>query len=95
MAKNPTVYDVAELAGVSIATVSRVLRRPDDVRASTREVVMDAVRELGYVPSGNARGLAARKTGVLGLFLPGFDAVEELDDADFTAPHRVDFLSPG
>lgn len=90
MAKNPTVYDVADLAGVSIATVSRVLRRPDDVRASTREVVMDAVRELGYVPSGNARGLAARKTGVLGLFLPGFDAVEELDDADFTAPHRVE-----
>ena len=92
MPKNPTVYDVAELAGVSIATVSRVLRRPDDVRASTRQTVMDAVRELGYVPSGNARGLAARKTGVIGLFLPGFDAVEDLSDFDFMAQHRVEVV---
>jgi LacI family transcriptional regulator len=71
--KTPTVYDVAARAGVSIATVSRVFRRPDSVRAETREVVMDAVRLLGYVPSGSARGLADRRTGVLGLLLPGHD----------------------
>lgn len=76
-AKATTVYDVAEHAGVSIATVSRVLRRPDDVRDSTRERVLASVKELGYVPSASARGLAARRTGVVGLFFPDFDAMRE------------------
>jgi LacI family transcriptional regulator len=80
MQKTATVYDVAAHAGVSIATVSRVFRRPADVRASTRENVLASVRALGYVPSASARGLAARRTGVLGLFFPDFDAVEEADD---------------
>jgi DNA-binding LacI/PurR family transcriptional regulator len=66
----PTVYDVAARASVSIATVSRVYRKPDSVRAQTRDRVLAAARELGYVPSGNARGLASRSTGVLGLPLP-------------------------
>ncbi|MFJ6439474.1 LacI family DNA-binding transcriptional regulator [Streptomyces sp. NPDC091649] len=68
----PTVYDVAERSGVSIATVSRVYRNPDSVRARTREKVMEAARELGYVPSGSARGLASRTTGVLGLCFPDY-----------------------
>ncbi|MFD6475526.1 LacI family DNA-binding transcriptional regulator [Streptomyces anulatus] len=68
----PTVYDVAERSGVSIATVSRVYRNPDSVRAQTREKVMEAARELGYVPSGSARGLASRTTGVLGLCFPDY-----------------------
>jgi LacI family transcriptional regulator len=79
MSRAPTVYDVAAHAGVSTATVSRVLRRPGDVALATRERVMTSVRELGYVPSGSARGLAARKTGVLGLYFPGFDAIEDPD----------------
>lgn len=80
MAKAPTVYDVAQRAGVSIATVSRVLRRPDDVRERTRTVVHEAINELGYVPSGAARGLAARSTGVLGLCFPDVDGIDEVDD---------------
>ncbi|CAN5454876.1 N/A [soil metagenome] len=80
MNKTATVYDVAAHAGVSIATVSRVFRRPDDVRASTREHVLASVRELGYVPNASARGLAARRTGVLGLYFPDFDAVEDADN---------------
>lgn len=76
MAKVPTVYDVAERAGVSIATVSRVLRSPDSVREQTRERVHTAVRELGYVPSAAARGLAARRTNVIGLFFPGHDDLD-------------------
>ena len=76
MLKFPTVYDVAEQARVSIASVSRVLRSPDSVREETRERVMEAVRLLGYVPSGNARGLAARRTNVVGLFFPGHDDVD-------------------
>ncbi|WP_372469352.1 LacI family DNA-binding transcriptional regulator [Microbacterium maritypicum] len=88
VSKAATVYDVADRAGVSIATVSRVLRSPDAVRPVTRERVLDAVSALGYVPSGSARGLAERRTGVLGLYFPGFDAAEDappldvLSDAD-------------
>lgn len=80
MAKRPTVYDVAKQAKVSIATVSRVLRTPETVRPATRDAVQDAIRILGYVPSGSAQGLATQKTGVIGMFLPGFDAVEQLRD---------------
>ncbi|MZD09269.1 substrate-binding domain-containing protein [Streptomyces sp. SID5785] len=72
MSTAPTVYDVAERSGVSIATVSRVYRNPDSVRAQTRDRVLAAARELGYVPSGNARGLASRSTGVLGLCFPDY-----------------------
>lgn len=68
----PTVYDVAARSGVSIATVSRVYRNPDSVRAETRERVLTAGRALGYVPSGNARGLASRSTGILGLCFPDY-----------------------
>ncbi|GAA4174711.1 LacI family DNA-binding transcriptional regulator [Gryllotalpicola koreensis] len=86
MAK-PTVYDVAARARVSIATVSRVLRRPDLVKDSTKEQVLAAVRALGYVPSASARGLAGRTTGVIGLYLPAIDGVDEaLDVVDGDAP---------
>jgi LacI family transcriptional regulator len=79
----PTVYDVAERSGVSIATVSRVYRNPDSVRAETRERVLAAARELGYVPSGNARGLASRSTGILGLCFPDYsDPDAEASEAE-------------
>ena len=68
MAKAPTVYDVAARAGVSIATVSFAFRRPEKVKASTREMVLAVARELGYVPSASARGLAHGRTRALGLF---------------------------
>lgn len=64
----PTVYDVAERAGVSIATVSFAFRQPEKVRESTRETVLQAARELGYVPSASARGLAHGSTGTFGMF---------------------------
>ena len=88
--KAATVYDVADRAGVSIATVSRVLRTPDAVRPVTRDRVLDAVAALGYVPSGSARGLAERRTGVLGLYFPGFDAAEEAPALDALSAGRVD-----
>ena len=68
MSDRPTVYDVAERAGVSIATVSFAFRRPERVRPATRETVLAAARELGYVPNGAARGLAQRRTACLGLY---------------------------
>ncbi|MED7828328.1 helix-turn-helix transcriptional regulator, partial [Streptomyces chiangmaiensis] len=85
MSTVPTVYDVAGQAGVSIATVSRVYRTPESVRAETRERVLEAARELGYLPSGSARGLASRSTGVPGLCFPDYsdpDAESEAGVAD-------------
>jgi LacI family transcriptional regulator len=90
VSKAATVYDVADRAGVSIATVSRVLRSPDAVRPVTRERVLDAVAALGYVPSGSARGLAERRTGVLGLYFPGFDAAEDAPPLDVLAAAAAD-----
>lgn len=80
MARRPTVYDVAERAGVSITTVSFAFRQPGRVRAATRQAVLDAARDLGYVPSASARGLAAGSTGAFGLYafdlmLAGADGV--------------------
>jgi LacI family transcriptional regulator len=82
--KLPTVYDVAERAGVSIATVSRVFRQPSDVAGPTRDRVQAAVRDLGYVPSGSARSLAARRTGAIGLCFPDFDGSDEVSPVEFT-----------
>ncbi len=55
----PTVYDVAARAGVSIATVSRVLRQPDVVRPETRRRVLATIDALGYVPSASGAALPA------------------------------------
>ncbi|OUD80869.1 Catabolite control protein A [Clavibacter michiganensis subsp. michiganensis] len=65
--RRPTVYDVAERAKVSIATVSFAFSRPDQISVATRERVLETARELGYMPSASARGLARGRTGALGL----------------------------
>jgi len=68
----PTIYDVAALARVSIATVSRVLNGRARVTEETRARVMEAVESLSYRPSPVARGLAMRSTSVLALFYETF-----------------------
>ena len=62
-----TLYDVARLAGVSTATVSRVVHGQDRVRESTRARVRQAIEELGYVPDGAAQSLSRRRKDVIGL----------------------------
>jgi LacI family transcriptional regulator len=62
-----TLYDVARLAGVSIATVSRVVHGQDLVRDSTRARVRDVIEQLGYVPDGAAQSLSRRRKDVVGL----------------------------
>ena len=59
---NPTVFDVAELAGVSIKTVSRVINNEPHVRPSTRERVDRAISKLNYQPSQAARNLASQRS---------------------------------
>ncbi len=62
-----TIYDVATQAGVSIASVSRVLNGQGSPRASTRERVLQAVDELGFVPDGAARALSNGLKEVVGV----------------------------
>jgi len=65
-----TIREIAELAGVSIATVSRVVNGREDVSPETRELVQRIVRERGYTANRNARGLSAGKTGLIGATVP-------------------------
>jgi LacI family transcriptional regulator len=65
-----TIKEVAHHAGVSIATVSRVLNNVGPVDARTRERVRVSARELRYVPNAAGRSLSRRKTEGIGLLLP-------------------------
>ncbi len=65
-----TIYSVAERAGVSIATVSRVLQGAGTVSSTTAQKVLDAAEELNYVAHGAARSLAMRHHEAYGLVLP-------------------------
>jgi LacI family transcriptional regulator len=66
------IGDVAALAGVGEATVSRVLNGRSNVRPATREKVLEAIRTLNYRPSSVARNLSLRRTMVIGVVLPWF-----------------------
>jgi len=66
----PTMRDVSRLAGVSTMTVSRVLADPSIVAPETRERVMRAVDQLGYVPDLVAGSLSSRRTNFVALILP-------------------------
>ena len=66
-----TIKDVAEHCGVSITTVSRVLNNHPDVRESVRARVMQAVRDLHYVPNNSARDLSKSQSDTIGVVLRG------------------------
>ena len=68
--QQPTISDVAQKAGVSIATVSRVINGTTSVATETEQRVRDAINELAYVPRAAARVLASNRTETLGLLLP-------------------------
>jgi len=66
----PTIYEVAKRAGVSTATVSRVLSRPDVVAETTRRRVMQAVERLGFTPNALSKHLRQARTGKLVVTVP-------------------------
>ncbi len=68
--ENMTIYDVASEAGVSIATVSRVLRGEANVSEATRKKVPDVIDRRNYRPSSIARGMTSKTTYSLGIILP-------------------------
>lgn len=65
-----TIYDVAREAGVSMATVSRVVNGNQNVRENTRQKVLEVIERLDYRPNAVARGLASKKTTTVGVVIP-------------------------
>ena len=67
---NPTIYDIAREAGVSIATVSRVFNDSSSVTQKTREKVLAIANDLGYHPRALAQSLARKKTRIITVIVP-------------------------
>lgn len=80
--KRPTIYDVARLAGVSTATVSRALNDIGQVAEAKRVAIDAAVAQLGYRPNTIARSLVTRSTQTIALLLP-----------DITNPFYADLVT--
>jgi len=102
-ARTAKLADVARLARVSTATVSRALTHPAKVKPATAARIRQAVQALGYVTHGAARALASRRTHTIGAVIPTLDNAifantahalqKALDDAGFTlllACHEFD-----
>lgn len=73
MARRTTIHDVAEAAGVSIATVSKAVNGRYGVATATTERVLSVVRDLGYESSLVASSMRSRKTGVIGVLVADFE----------------------
>jgi LacI family transcriptional regulator len=69
-AQRITIREIADRAGVSIATVSRVLNERGDVSDETRALVSRVIRENGYTANRSARGLSGGRTGLAGILVP-------------------------
>ena len=81
------IYDIAGAAGVSLATVSRVLNHPEKVKEATRNKVLRIIKDKGYKPNANARGLASRKSTTVAVVIPELsrasvaEMIQGIDDA--------------
>lgn len=62
-----TIYDIAKRTGYSPTTVSKAFNNYSDVRAKTREEILEAAREMGYVPNAHARTLTTKKSWTIGV----------------------------
>ncbi len=81
----PTIYDVAKLAGVSISTVSRVINSPERVNEATRTKILTAIDALNFVPKAEARARALQgnhRIGVLSPFYTTLSFVQRLRGID-------------
>src|SRR5215207_7505440 len=91
---NPTIYDVARIAGVGVATVSRVLNNSSQVSPETQEKVLSAIRVLGFRRSKVARqlstGMQHRNIGAIMPFISHPSFVERLRGMQLALNHRKD-----
>ena len=62
--------DIAQLAGVSVMTVSKALRDAPDVSAATKAKIKSLAAQVGYVPDSSAQGLRTKTTKLFGLLIP-------------------------
>ncbi|HSP36074.1 MAG TPA: LacI family DNA-binding transcriptional regulator [Thermoanaerobaculia bacterium] len=94
-ASRATIHDVAARAGVSVATVSRVLNRKNVVREETSRQVRDAARSLDYVPNVAARALSARRSQTIGVLLPDVhgeffsEVIRGIDSAAWASGYHI------
>lgn len=95
MAEKHTIEDIARLAGVSKATVSRVLNNKPDVDPATRARILRIVEEVGFVPSITASGLAGGRSRLIGVLIPSFtwpfipDVLRGVAEVISTAPYEL------
>lgn len=93
--RTPTQSDVAFRAGVSTATVSRVLNNPESVRPRVRAWVEQVIRELDYFPHGAARALASNRSRTIGAVFPTVNneifaaAINALEESLFSAAYTL------
>lgn len=92
MTQRSTIYEVARRSGVSTATVSRVMQNSSGYSPATRDRVLAAAAEIGWLPSGSARSLARRRTGIVGVLFPDLGAV---GGAEEESPLYVDQVIRG
>ena len=88
------IYDVAGAAGVSLATVSRVLNHPEKVRPETRAKIERIIKELGYKPNLNAKGLASSKSTTVAVVVPELtrSSVAEMINGIADCAHKRGYL---
>ncbi|WP_047031709.1 LacI family DNA-binding transcriptional regulator [Hoeflea sp. IMCC20628] len=91
--KTPKITDVARLAGVSTATVSRALSKPETVAESTRNIVLAAAEKAGYRVNLSARNLRRQRTGTIVVLVPnlGNPFFSEILAGIETALSKADF----
>ena len=93
--REPTLADVAELAGVSLTTVSRVLNNRGYLSEKTKKNVADAIEKLGYRPNSLARALHGKRTQTVGLIVPAVslpffgELAVEVENALADAGYRI------
>jgi hypothetical protein len=89
----PTINDVARIAGVSKKTVSRVINRSPLLNDDTRKRVEDVIGELGYIPNPQARALALRRNFLIGLVHdnPNAQTVMNVQQGMLEALHDTEF----
>ncbi len=73
MTRRARIADVASLAGVSVATVSRTLSNPETVKPDTQQRVQSAIKKLNYFRDGSARALASGRGHTVGIVVPTLD----------------------
>ncbi|SEA00171.1 LacI family DNA-binding transcriptional regulator [Alkalimonas amylolytica] len=95
-----TIYEVSKLAGVSLATVSRVMNKNTPVRESTRKKVEAAMAELGYRPNSIAQSLASSRSNSIGILVselhgPFYGAMISSIEAEFRTAGKHVIIAAG